>query len=180
MFNEQPHNARTGIWKPLLVAVGVALFAYFFLVPVIVWDPPSAAVGLPSSWPANQDLTFTVQLSAWHANFGVTGVRFYVDYHGSTSKGPEGLFYPAMVLQQQPPKLGGLLRTNRFTFPRSRQFQVTVPFREFAEQGLLGPGTLTGKVDVSCVSYEPALDRRYGGDHVESRTTSVPFTITIE
>lgn len=166
-------------YKPLLTGAGGILFAYFFVLPIVAWGPPKPSTNLPAEWPVNQDLAFTVSLSAQHKNFSVTSIRFYVDYHGSTARGEAGLFHPAVIYERPAAKFGGLLSTNRLTYPRTRRLEVTVPFREFAAQGLVGPGVLSGKVDVNYTAYQPRLGRRYGSDHATSGMVSVPFAIKL-
>lgn len=179
MLDQRSFTARAG--KPVLTGIGVALFVYLFAVPIALWRPPSVRAGLPASWPVNQDLTFTVRLNALHGNFDVVSIRFYVDHYGSTAKGPEGLFYPSVVFEQPPRAVRSFLSASHLTYPQSMDFKVTVPFREFAEQGLLGPGTLAGKVDVNYVSYEPSAAKKFPGENrMRPGMKSVPFSIAIQ
>lgn len=165
--------------KPIIALVASILIGYFIVLPLF-WGPPSVEAKIPGSAPLSQDLTFDVVLSANHKNFHVTNVRFYVDYYESTAKGPEGLFNPAIVYEQTAAPKRGFFRTSLFTWPHSRKLHVTVPFEQFAAEGLLGPGRLSGKVDVNCTySQITPYDRVGGGSDWRQHTVSAPFRIQI-
>jgi hypothetical protein len=166
--------------KGLVGLFGGVLFVYLFVVPIIAWEPPVARVNLPESWPKGHDLPLQITLTAQHANFDVASIRFYVDYHGSSAKGPEGLFYPAMIFEQRPRSIRGFWQQSWLTYPHTRTLDVTAPLQSFTEQGLLGPGTLTGKVDVNYVSIERRAGKQMPGvDRMRPGMTSVPFSMTI-
>ncbi len=162
-----------------ITAAGVVLFCYFFIFPIF-WGEPEVAADVPEQARLGEDLTFKVTLSAWHGNFDLTNVRFYVDFHGSTAKGEKGLFNPAIVLERQPRPLGGFWSTRRITWPHTAHYTVTVPLSQFAAEGLLGAGELAGKVDVTdrCQRIRPHRRIR-GGDQSITATKSIPFRITI-
>lgn len=167
--------------KPGVVIAIVVFVGYGVLLPLLAWRPPKARVNLPEAWPKGQDLPLTVTLSALHSNFDVASIRFYVDYYGSTAKGPEGLFYPVMLFEQRPRTITGAWQESRLTYPHTIALEVIVPFHSFAEQGLLGPGTLTGKVDVNYVAADPRGGKRMPGvDRMNPGMAIIPFTITIQ
>lgn len=169
-------STRSRLW---LAVPCVVLFLYL-VVSRFAWRAPSVLAEIPAEAALSQDLTCTVQLKALHGNFDVASVRFYVDFYASTAKGPKGLFNPVMVYEQRPRSILSAWSMDLFTYPHSLEFPVTVPFRDFAQQGLLGPGTLTGKLDVNYVSCQPSPGKSMPGvDRMRPGTQSVPFTITI-
>ena len=165
--------------KHILGALGGVLAAYLIVLPWF-WPLPEVSARIPESVPLGQDLEIPITLSAWHSNVDVYLVRFYVDYYGSTAKGEEGLFYPVPVLERKARRFRGAWGHNHLTRPWSETFAVTVPLRQFAEQKLLGPGMLTGKVDVS-FNYHPGFVQRmpYPVDQTRQAMLSVPFQIAV-
>ena len=105
-----------------------------------------------------------------------------MDYDASTAKRPKGLFDPAVLIEGAPPSPMGFFARNMLTRPWSKRFEVTVPLRDFAQQELLGPGLLTGKLDVTLNCAVVTLGKRAPGTP-RGRTTpvmlSVPFQITV-
>ncbi len=166
--------------KHIMGAVAVLIFLYVFFVPWL-WPEPEVYADVPETAVLGQDLEIPITVSAWHSNVDVYQVRFYVDYQGSTARGEEGIFHPTVVLQREGQRYRGVWGWNHLTRPWSETLIVTVPLRQFAEEKLLGPGTLSGKVDVS-INYHPGRTIRapYPADHTRQAMLSVPFQMTIQ
>lgn len=163
-----------------VVGLAVAAFVYFIALP-LAWRPPTVEAELPAAATLKQDLEFTVRLTALHGNFDVANIRFYVDFYGSTAKGPKGLFDPAVVFSQRPRAILSGWSMSHLTYPHTLEIPVKVPFPEFAGKGLLGEGVLAGKVDVTYVSCEPSAGKSASGaDRMRAGTQSIPFSITIQ
>ncbi len=165
--------------KHIVIGIVVAAFVYLFMVPWF-WPLPEVDAQIPQSAVLGQDIQIPITVSAWHSNVDVSLVRFYVDYYGSTAKGEDGLFNPTPVLQREARRFVGVWGFNHLTYPWSETIYVTVPLSQFANEKLLGPGTLAGKVDVT-FNYRPGHVGRYGPgyDYTQQRMLSVPFQITM-
>jgi len=165
--------------KHIAIGIAAAAFLYLFFVPW-AWPMPEVEAQIPQSAVLGQDIQIPITISAWHSNVDIYNVRFYVDYHGSTAHGEEGLFNPTPVFDKQGQKYIGVWGFNHLTYPWSETMYVTVPLSQFANEKLLGPGTLTGKLDVN-FNYRPGHVGRYGPGHDYTRQhmASVPFQITI-
>lgn len=165
--------------KHIVASVLVVLFAYLFVLP-FAWPVPEVAAEIPDTAVLGQDIQIPITLSAWHPNVDVYNVRFYTDYHGSTAHGEEGLFYPTPVLDREARRFVGVWGYSHLTYPWSETLYVTVPLSQFANEKMLGPGLLKGKLDVN-INYRPGHVGRYGPrhDYTQQRMLSVPFEITI-
>ena len=165
--------------KRTVAGAAVFVFVYVFFVPWL-WPLPEVTAEIPDRADLGQDIEIPITVSAWHSNVDVYEVRFYVDYYASTAKGEEGITYPIMVLQRPPRRYRGVWGFNHITRPWSDTVTVTVPLKKTAEDKLLGPGVLSGKLDVS-ISYRPGYtpERLPIVDHSRQTTISVPFAITL-
>ncbi|MBI4558761.1 MAG: hypothetical protein HY706_14360 [Candidatus Hydrogenedentes bacterium] len=165
----------------IVSVVSVGAIFYFLILPICwLWFEPTVEAPLPVSAPYNQDLSFPVTVSLWHSNYEIGHVRFYVEHYESTAHGPKGLFYPEIVYTGQVRQAWSRWSINRLTRPHSTKLDVTVPFSRFAEEGLVGPGILKGKVDVA-ISYVYAMRRSYGlqGQIPTLTTIAVPFEMEL-
>jgi hypothetical protein len=167
--------------QPKQIGVGIAVvaFVYLFIVPW-TWPLPEVEAEVPETAALGQDIQIPITISAWHSNVDIYNVRFYTDHYGSTAHGEEGLFYPTPVLDREARRFVGVWGYNHLTYPWSETIYVTVPLSQFAQEKLLGPGILRGKVDVN-FNYRPGhVGRRMAGhDYTRQTMLSVPFTITI-
>jgi len=126
------------------------------------------------------ELKIDLSIFAWHRNFDVQQVRFYVDYWSSSAKGEEGLFNPVPVLEREARHFPSFFSRNPFTWPSEQRITVSVPLAEFAEKRLVGPGVLEGKIDVT-FTYAPGVrGRRVPYDATRMATQSIPFHIEIQ
>jgi hypothetical protein len=165
--------------KALAICAGISLLGYLIVLPMLL-PLPTAEADVPATASLTEDLSFEVRLSALHSNYDVAQIRFYVDFYASTAKGEKGLFNPILVFEQRPRSMNGVLAVSHLTWPHTERYTVTVPLREFATQGLVGSGTLAGKVEVTYSYYTPRVGRRIpGADRTSQSTSSVPFSVTI-
>lgn len=144
------------------------------------WPLPRTEAILPTTAPLSSDLPVRVTIRAWHKNISIGQIRLYVDHANSTASGANGLLNPDMLYDNPPKQFRGPFSFSHLTFPYQVTLDVVAPLRSFAEQGLLGPGVLRGKIDVT---YNFVPGRRGntlpGADSGTLRTDSVPFEITI-
>lgn len=154
--------------------IGAALVAYFALLPFL-WPQPTAIASIPTAISLNQDTEIEITVHAWHSNVDVSQVRFYADFSTSTAKGPNGLFDPVVLLDAPPREFRGFLAASLLTRPWSKRLKVTLPLGEFAQQGLVGPGTLEGKLDVTI--HFAAKNRR--GTSSRQVTEAISFRIAV-
>ena len=160
--------------KRIAFGVGIALVVYLALIPLF-WPQPTVSAVIPDTVSLKQDPEMEITVRAWHSNVDVSQVRFYADFYASTAKGPNGLFDPALLLETRPREFRGFLAASPITRPWSKRITVTLPIREFTEQGLVGPGILEGKLDVT-VCYATKGRRHMLSHHVME---SVPFRIVV-
>ena len=168
--------------KRLIVTAVVAIpFVYFLVLPMF-WSlmPPSVAAGIASEWPHNRDMPIPISVWAWHKNFVVTNVRFYVDHQNTTAHGPNGPFYPESVFAVRGQTRWTRWGINRFTWPRRRRMEVVVPFARLAGEGVVQPGVVKGQLDIG-IAYVGTMSR-YEGPIITPRQfrESIPFELTLE
>jgi len=168
-----------GLTKSVGTAAAVVFVAYLLILPLF-WPAPKVTASMPEVVSLREDPEIPIVVKAWHSNIQVVQVRFYVDYHASTAKGAKGLLNPAVLYEESPSTLRGILGRNILTRPCRKRLAVTVPLGDFARQELLGEGLLVGKLDVT-VNYAMAGMRH--GDRTRARTAqvmrSVPFRWTV-
>ncbi len=136
--------------RAIVVAVILVLMGYFILLPWF-WaaGAPSAHAAVPESWPHSKDLPIRITTRAWHNNFQVTQVRFFADHTQTSFEGLEDPLYPFMLHEESAPRTWPVFQINRFTFPRSRTLEVTVPFGRLAAENKVAPGVVAGYLDIS-------------------------------
>ncbi|MBI5092268.1 MAG: hypothetical protein HZB26_07445 [Candidatus Hydrogenedentes bacterium] len=158
----------------------LVVFAFYLVLPPMICPPPHATASIPETMSLREDPEFTAVVRAWHSNVNIVSVRFYVDYYASTAKGPKGLFNPTILYQGAPRDFSGLFDSSPLTYPWSKRLDLKLPLRDFAAQGLVGPGVLEGKLDIS-LSYLYRGERHAPGlkPPLTQRTQSVPFRIEI-
>ena len=129
----------------------------------------------------NADVAVQVEVSACHANAHLCQVRFYVDNWQSTAVGPSGPLYAVILYEDSARPKWGYWRIKRWSWPHTWRRRFAVPLRRLARQGLVQPGVLRGKVDVT-VCYPDVT--RYG--HLPnwaypscSTMQSTPFTLEL-
>lgn len=162
------------------VATGaVSAACIYFLILPIAWPQPQVTARIPDSARITGDLSVEISIFAWHRNFDVQQVRFYVDDWASSAKGEKGLFNPMPVLEREAKRFPSFLSRNPFTWPSEQRITVSVPLGDLAEKQLVGPGILEGKIDVT-FTYAPGVrGRRVRRDATRLATQSVPFRILI-
>lgn len=163
-------------------ATGLALgfmAGYLVLLPFF-WPEPRVSAIVPARARMNDVLQIEVAAHAWHRNLDITQVRFYVDYTATTAKGPNGIFYPELILERSGTSFRGLFRRNPLTCPYTQRMPAQFDLSRFASQGILGPGQLIGKLDIT-FNYVPARPgKNFNYDPTRTMTKSVPFDITIQ
>jgi len=169
-------------WKKVYLTLAVALAAGYFLVLPFCWPEPTVIATVPAEASLGEDLPVSVRVDAWHSNFEIAHVRFYVDFHGSTAHGPAGLFHPQPLHQGEGKASWTNRELSRLTLPVSKTLDLVFPLKRFAEQGKVGPGKLVGKVDVTFHFMEGFIPKRgKSGRHESiSRTKYVPFEIELK
>jgi hypothetical protein len=169
-------TARTAI----ATFLGTTLAGYFAVLPLF-WPTPTVSVDMPVTAPADADLSIRVTASAWHSNFGIVNVRFYVD-PATTPHGPGGPFYPVVLYNAARVHRWPIWSVDRMSWPRSRTLELTLPLRKLSEEGVVTPGLLRGKVDVA-VEYLRSPRQwlaAWVGELYSSETTLfVPFELRL-
>lgn len=168
----------SGRIKGILGGVGFAILAYVAIVPMF-WPEPTVDAVFPSEAGMRETLPIRVSLHAWHRNIDIGNVRFYVDYTATTAVGPKGTFHPELIIERRPRRFVGPFARNPLTFPYAQWFDAEVDLEKYVEQGLIGPGELIGKIDVT-FNYISGRGGRYAtSDRTRTATKSVPFRIAI-
>ena len=161
-----------------LFAAGSAIAVYFVLLPLF-WPEPAVTAELPSEARVADVLPIRVSASAWHSNVHIHQVRFYVDYTTTTAKGPKGIFYPELIVERDAARYAGAFGRNPFTWPHTEYVDTQLDLSKYIDQGLIGPGELIGKIDVT-FNYHPGRGgKTFNRDRTRTMTKSVPFRITI-
>ncbi len=160
--------------------IGGATFCYFGILPLF-WPAPKATAELLEEYPYDEDLTVRIRVSAWHDNVKIRQVRFYVDYHQTTAHGPEGPFNTMRLFHSgKPASRWPFFEVNRLTWPRSRQLDLTLPLGQLAQKGVVKPGLVSGKLDISIATPAmPGSLALWVGYLTRERTQHIPFTLRL-
>lgn len=159
------------------LAAFIIAFAFVYLIVLpFVWPKPHVDASVPARVHTRDDIPVTVSISAWHSHFDIVNVRFYVDYARSTAKGPSGIFYPLMLVENSPAPVGNV----GLTWPNRRDETYTVRLAEQQQQGMVGPGKLIGKIDVNLVYLPGRAGKSFNRDRSRTELFSVPFEIDVE
>ncbi len=156
----------------------VFLLLYVMTVPIL-WPAPTATATLPATARLDQDAPVQVELAACHSNVDLVEVRVYVDYTGCTATTDKPL-YPVYLLQVPGRERWPRWNINRVTWPWRRHVTLQLPLRQLHADGLLQPGSLHGKIDVTLVY--PSINRyNRSPDGYWARTVSYhsPFAMTV-
>lgn len=161
----------------------VFLMFYFFGTPVFWGQMPITVTSeLPSEWNHAEDLPITITVRAWHNNFRVTQVRFFIDNSNTKMTGVAVPIYPVMLMQDPPTRSWNRLRLNWFTLPFVRRYKFVLPFESMKSQGKCGPGLIVGKINVqvdhvgSVNDYSSVLLNELNIEY----SHSVPFRIAMK
>lgn len=167
-----------GKYKKIIITFVCVAFCYFGILPLF-WPRPKATAELPHEHPYDQDLGITIEVFAWHKNVKIRQVRFYVNYQQTTAHGPEGSFYSIRLFHGgKRTQRWSFFTVNRFTWPRSRRLDITLPLAQLAEKGVVKTGVVRGKLDISVAT--PALPGSLAiwlGYITKERTQHIPFTL---
>jgi hypothetical protein len=164
--------------KRVWAIAGTSVLVYVAIVPML-WPEPAVDAVYPSEAGTNDTLPITVLVSAWHRNVDIGQVRFYVDYTATTAVGPKGTFYPELLVQREARRFVGPFARNPITWPYTQRFDGEISLAKYIDQGLIGPGELVGKIDVT-FNYCSGRGGRYATpDRTRTATKSVPFQIAI-
>lgn len=163
--------------------LAVFLMFYFFCTPMF-WGhmPITVTSDLPSEWNHTEDLPMTITVRAWHNNFRVTQVRFFIDNQNTKMTGVEGPIYPVMLMQDPPTRGWNRLTLNWFTLPFVRRYEFVLPFESMKSEGKCGPGLICGKIDVQ-VDHVGNVDQYSSvafNELNEEYSHSVPFRIALK
>ena len=164
--------------KRIAYAIGCAVFGYLIVLPFF-WPEPTVHAVLPAEARTTDSIPIAISLNAWHRNIDIGNVRFFVDYTATTAVGPKGTFYPEMIVERRPRQFAGSFAVNPLTWPHAERADATVALAKYIDQGLIGPGELIGKIDVTFNYASGRGGRRAFGDRTITTTKSVPFRITI-
>jgi len=152
----------TGKRLAVVSAVVVVTF-YFLLLPGFwSWMPPSATVEIPATWSFNQDMPIDLRVSAWHANYELSEVRFCILPDRSQFDRKTPPIYPIILHQSPRTRSWNRLTLNRFTFPRTYRLKLVVPLKTLAEEGKVGRGTIGGLINTR-IDHVGSVHRHSGG-----------------
>ncbi|HRI87970.1 MAG TPA: hypothetical protein PLJ47_10265 [Candidatus Hydrogenedentes bacterium] len=166
------HAKRVGVFA-------LVVFVFYFVILPLLLPGPVVAVTLPAEAGMRDRIPITVSVRAWHRNIDISRVRFYVDYTATTAKGPKGTFYPELLLDTPGKRYVGAYGSNPLVLPYRQVKEVELLLARFAEEGLLGPGELIGKVDIT-YNFKPNTGGKSATrDRTRTATQSVPFKILI-
>lgn len=168
--------------KAQLTGFVLTVFLVYWGFLPLFWPPPTLRVAMPAESALHADVPIVVTIDSWHPNFDIVSVRFYVDHTRTDAEGPEGLFYPQLLMEGAPRERWRPRDVNRFTWPRHRRLELVLPLGELAAQGLAGPGTIRGKIDVTLAipNVRDRLGRHFGGFMTSTRMISEPFELKID
>ncbi|MDZ4860439.1 MAG: hypothetical protein SGI88_15795 [Candidatus Hydrogenedentes bacterium] len=157
----------------------IGIIAAYLIILPFFWPDPRVSAVVPAQSGMRDVLKFEVAIHAWHRNVDITRVRFYADYTTTTAKGPKGIFYPELVIDRPGKNYWGPLKRNLLSWPYTQRMPAEFDLSRFADKGLLGPGELIGKLDIS-FNYAPARPgKSFRRDPTRTATQSVPFRIVI-
>jgi len=130
-------------WLLLIGAIAV----YVFVVPPF-WPDPTVRADLPPEAFLDEEPEIKVTVSAWHSNFQIAHVRFYVDRGSTTAHGPRGPLHPLVLHNAPRMHRWSFWRLDRLTWPRSRVLRLALPLKRLSQEGVVKPGIVRGKIDV--------------------------------
>ena len=160
--------------RAILTGVVVLAVAYYVVLPWF-WPDPRVEAAMPPALSLGEDLSFRLTTSAWHGNFHVYYVRFWVDNQASTAIAPGKSLFAIQVVNEPPREFKWERWLARWTRPCTHHITVSAPLHVAAEQGTLQPGVLEGKIDVR-LTVAPN-DTRLPAKRLQQ---DVPFQITVE
>lgn len=165
-------------WSRTGTGIALGALGYLAILPML-WPEPTVEVTFPAEARMSETIPIGVSLRAWHRNIDIGNVRFYVDYTATTAVGPKGTFYPETIVERTARRFAGPFARNPITFPHTVRADGEVALGKYIEQGLIGPGDLVGKVDVT-FNYCSGRGGRYATrDRTRTATQSVPFRIAV-
>jgi hypothetical protein len=167
-------------YKRAVPPVLVAAMLYFGALPAL-WPRPTAGMRMPAEVALGDDVTLQVAATAWHSNFNVTRIRFWVDPLRSSALVEGVPFYPIELREVAPRTSWPAWSLNRFTWRRTRHYTVTAPLGRRWREGALKAGTIEGMLWVTIESPQVGRSRRYtrGGSQVNSDPHGIPFTLRL-
>lgn len=167
--------------KARLAAVLVTPFLLYWGFLPLFWPVPDLSIQMPSEISIDETVPIDIRLSSWHPNFEVGQVRFYVDYHNSDVHGPNGPLYPQMLRQIESEVQWTFWGVNRFSWPRERNLHLELALPELARKGVIMPGTVRGKIDVTVVypDMHSEMVQLLGEFPERSRMISQPFELRL-
>ncbi len=156
---------------------------YLGILPKFFWSVPTVFVEIPKTQPLHEDLSLDLTVSAWHSNFDIHNVRFYVD-PVQTSANAEGkpLLATTLYNDGKSPRSMGYGAVSRVTWPHDKKLHLTVPLKRWANEQRTQAGQLVGKLDVE-VRYPQMhgrINRWFGGYSSARKRMSIPFSIRLE
>ena len=127
----------------------------------------------------NRNLEIALSLHSWSGNAHLVSVRFYPDPLRTTAGQS---LYPLVLYQA--PRIGSLSywHLSRLTYPRTRTFRLAFPLARLAQQAVVGPGVINGKIDAEI--EVPLFGYANGGLWLGTvpttvKTRSTPFTLNL-
>ena len=170
---------KASLWGLIMLGPPVL---YLGIIPTYFWPVPTVQIEIPKGQPLQQDLSLDLTVSAWHENFSIHNVRFYID-PSTTSAHADGkpLLATTLYNDGKPPTSISFGGVSRITWPHDEKLSLTVPLQQWAKEQRTKPGLLVGKLDIE-ISY-PQMHGRLnfwlGYSSVRKRI-SVPFSIRLE
>ncbi|GAB4343233.1 MAG: hypothetical protein Kow0099_21530 [Candidatus Abyssubacteria bacterium] len=129
---------------------------YLFVIPEF-WPAPSIDVYVPERLSHAGNADFQVVVSAWHPNFALQSANILFDVEPARNSGVA--FYHASLYASPETKVWPFWSVNRFTWPRRRMFELTLPMTELSEKGLLR-NELTGTLSLVIEHVKPSDSNR--------------------
>jgi hypothetical protein len=161
-----------------VIGIAALLAVYFFLVPDF-WPDPNVELRIPERASLDRDATVTLVVSSWHSNVQITSVHLVADCPNYQELGLTASVYPISLYRtdhvRQP-----WGRLSRFTWPRRRRYEYTLPLRDLAARGIATRGVLRGRAHVSFGFPDISPLHIIGeANRTETNQLSVPFSITL-
>jgi hypothetical protein len=179
---------RKSLWFKSFGGVILCVIVYFIIIPSW-WDPPLYEFRLPDTWPHNEDMPIDLVVSAEHRNFQVKSVMFLGDNELSSLDDSRVRLYSERLLDDPETLSWTQGSLNRFTYPYSRIYTLTLPLADMAAKREVSSGQLEAKFEV-VMRFAYLRSRTVKGSrgtrNVETRGKTrstvdyIPVSITLE
>jgi len=134
--------------KFLILTTGTLAFIYFLLLPTL-WPKPKITLSIPSSYQTNKKIEATVTIHSWHSNFALFAVDGIFQVNPGKNNGNSVIALNLLPKRDNKTwDADHTLGINRWTWPRTYTYKITLPLRELHIKDIIESDHITGRIRV--------------------------------